>query len=78
MTLLPGEFVLAVALHAPSGVTADFVFRAMRFTALNVPDADEESYPWPVVRGYVRPEATWSDAREVSPDEVGSGAWPTS
>ncbi len=78
VTMLPGEFVLAVALHGASGVTADFVFRAMRFTALNVPVADEESYPWPVVRGYIRPHSTWSAAREVSPVEVGSGAWPTS
>jgi lipopolysaccharide transport system ATP-binding protein len=78
VTLLPGEFTLAVALHNAHGVTADFVFRAMRFTALNVPVAGEESYPWPVVRGYIRPNATWSDARVVSPVEIGSAAWPTS
>jgi lipopolysaccharide transport system ATP-binding protein len=77
-TLLPGEFVVAVALHTAEGVTADFVYRAMRFTALNVPVADEESYPWPVVRGYIRPQSIWSEAREVSPIEVGSTSWPTS
>ena len=74
VTLLPGEYVLAVALHSADGLTADFVFRAMRFTALNAPMADEESYPWPVVRGYIRPRATWTEAREVSPTEVGSTA----
>ncbi len=78
VTLLPGEFTLAIALHTVDGVTADFVYRAMRFTALNVPLADEESYPWPVVRGYIRPHASWGEAREVSPVEIGSAAWPTS
>jgi hypothetical protein len=78
VTLLPGEFTLSVALHTAGGVTADFVYRAMRFTALNVPAGDEESYPWPVVRGYVRPQASWSEAREVEPVEIGSAAWPTS
>jgi lipopolysaccharide transport system ATP-binding protein len=74
VTLLPGEYVLAVALHTADGVTADFVFRAMRFTALNIPTADEESYPWSAVRGYIRPRATWTGARELSPAEVGSTA----
>lgn len=78
MTLLPGEFALEVALHDGDGVTADFVYRALRFTALNVSDNDEESYPWPVVRGFVRPEASWTDAHTLSPNPVGSGAWPTS
>jgi len=78
MTLLPGEFVIEVAVHRADGVTAELVFRALRFTALNLPDGAEVSYPWPVVRGYVRPEATWGEAREVSADVVGVGAWPTS
>jgi lipopolysaccharide transport system ATP-binding protein len=78
VTLLPGEFVFEVALHNVDGITSDFVFRALRFTALNVPDAGQESYPWPVVRGFVRPEAIWGEAREVVRDAVGSGARPTS
>jgi lipopolysaccharide transport system ATP-binding protein len=78
ITLLPGEYVLAAALHSGDGVTADFVFRAMRFTALNAPAADEESYPWPVVRGYIRPRATWTEAREVPPTELAGTAWPAS
>jgi hypothetical protein len=77
MSLLPGEFVFEVALHTGDGVTADFVFRALRFTALNIPAGDQESYPWPAVRGFVRPESSWSELREASPDVVGS-AWPTS
>jgi lipopolysaccharide transport system ATP-binding protein len=77
MTLLPGEFVFEIALHTGDGVTADFVFRALRFTALNIPAGDQESYPWPSVRGFVRPESSWSEVRDASPDVVGS-AWPTS
>ncbi len=78
MVLLPGEFVFEVALHDTDGATSELVFRALRFTALNVPDGEQESYPWPMVRGYVRPEASWGEAREVAADVVGSGAWQTS
>ena len=78
MVLLPGEFVFEVALHDTDGATSELVFRALRFTALNVPDGEQESYPWPAVRGYVRPEASWGEAREVAADVVGSGAWQTS
>jgi lipopolysaccharide transport system ATP-binding protein len=78
VTLLPGEFMLEVALHNSDGITADFVYCALRFTALNVPDADQGIYPWPVVRGYVRPEASWGEAREVGAPAARSGAWQTS
>jgi len=78
ITLLPGEFVFEVALHNIDGVTADFVYRALRFAALNVPEGEQESYPWPAVRGFVRPEASWGEVREVGADVVGSGAWQTS
>jgi lipopolysaccharide transport system ATP-binding protein len=78
ITMLPGEFVFDVALHRAAGVTADFVYRALRFTALNIPDDGEATYPWPVVRGYVRPDARWGEAHEVSAEVVGIGAWPTS
>ena len=78
MTLLPGEFSVEVALHTADGITAELVFRAIRFTALNVPDANQASYPWPAVRGFVRPEATWTNHRLPTPDGVGGAAWPTS
>jgi homopolymeric O-antigen transport system ATP-binding protein len=68
IALLPGEFALEVALHTADGVTAEFIFRALRFTALNVPADGHSSYPWPVVRGYVRPEAIWSEARTIRSD----------
>jgi lipopolysaccharide transport system ATP-binding protein len=78
VTLLPGEFVIEAAVHSAEGVTADFVYRALRFTALNVPQAEQLSYPWPVIRGYVRPDAIWGEAHEVPAELVGIGAWPTS
>jgi len=68
IALLPGEFALEVALHRSDGITAELVFRALRFTALNIPEGDHTSYPWPAVRGYMRPEAAWSEARAVSTD----------
>jgi hypothetical protein len=66
--LLPGEFALEAALHRADGITSELVYRALRFTALNVPEGDHTSYPWPAVRGYVRSESTWSDARPVPAD----------
>jgi homopolymeric O-antigen transport system ATP-binding protein len=68
VTLLPGEFALEAALHRPSGVSSELVYRALRFTALNVPTGEQTSYPWSSVRGYVRPDASWSEARAVSAD----------
>jgi lipopolysaccharide transport system ATP-binding protein len=65
-TLLPGEFSLDVALHHRTGVTADHVVDVMRFTALNAAEQGDDHYPWSVVRGYIRPPATWSDVHPAS------------
>ena len=65
MTLLPGEYAIDVGVHNPGGVTADFVSAAFRFTALNQPEPGQDRWPWPNVRGYVRPESTWSEARAL-------------
>ncbi len=59
-TLLPGEYALDVAVHRRSGVTMDYLEQVMAFTALNVPESGRDHYPWPGVRGYVRPESEWS------------------
>jgi lipopolysaccharide transport system ATP-binding protein len=68
VTLLPGEFALEAALHRGDGISAELVYRALRFTALNVPLGEQASYPWSAVRGYVRPDASWSEARAISAD----------
>jgi homopolymeric O-antigen transport system ATP-binding protein len=69
--LLPGEYVLDAGIgHHPSGATADFVPRAFRFTVLNDPVEGETRWPAGEVRGYVRPDSTWSEARPVVDDLV--------
>jgi lipopolysaccharide transport system ATP-binding protein len=63
--LLPGEYILDVGLHHATGVTMDFVLGCFRFTTLNQPAEGEAGWPWPEVRGYIRPDSTWSPARPV-------------
>jgi lipopolysaccharide transport system ATP-binding protein len=65
-SLLPGEYTVDVGFHRISGALTDFVEAAFRLTALNVPEGDEESWPWDYVPGSVRPRSTWSDAKPVS------------
>ena len=66
VTLLPHEFILNVGIHRTDGRTVDHVHRAHRFTALNVPESGTDHYPWSIVRGYVRPDTTWSDVVPAS------------
>jgi lipopolysaccharide transport system ATP-binding protein len=68
-SMLPGEFVIDLAIHRRNGSTVDFVQNALRFTALNAAEEGGDHYPWNAVRGYVRPRALWSDVREVSAAE---------
>jgi lipopolysaccharide transport system ATP-binding protein len=60
MTLLPGEYSLTLAVHRRNGKTLDFVEQALGFTVLNAAESGGDHYPWPVVRGYVRPDSEWS------------------
>ena len=60
-TLLPGDYSLTLAVHRRSGVTLDFVEQALGFSVLNVSKSGGDHYPWPTVRGYVRPESEWSE-----------------
>ena len=64
-TLLPGEFALDVGLHHATGITVDYVTSTVRFTALNVAEEGDDHYPWSVVRGYLRPDSSWSEVREA-------------
>jgi lipopolysaccharide transport system ATP-binding protein len=61
MTLLPGEYTLDVGVHRRNGRTMDYLEQALRFSALNVAESGADHYPWPSVRGYLRPESHWSD-----------------
>jgi lipopolysaccharide transport system ATP-binding protein len=78
-TILPGEFSIDVGLHHRTGITADNVLGALRLSALNAAESGEDHYPWNVVRGHIRPDATWSGvsstwlAGEPAPDERTAG-----
>jgi hypothetical protein len=60
MTLLPGEYSLTVGVHRRSGITLDYLEQVLGFSALNVAESGGDNYPWPGVRGYVRPVSEWS------------------
>jgi lipopolysaccharide transport system ATP-binding protein len=60
MTLLPGDYSLTVGVHRRSGITLDYVEQVLGFSALNVAESGDDSYPWRGVRGYVRPDSEWS------------------
>lgn len=72
-TLLPGEFALDVGLHHATGITVDYVTSTIRFTALNAAEEGDDHYPWSVVRGYIRPESSWSGVHEAPPAESVAG-----
>ncbi|TME00926.1 MAG: ATP-binding cassette domain-containing protein [Chloroflexi bacterium] len=60
LALLPHpQYVVDVAMHLLSGLTVDWVERAVQFAALNVAERGADTYPWHTVRGYVRPKARW-------------------
>jgi lipopolysaccharide transport system ATP-binding protein len=58
-TLLPNQYSLLVALHHSSGLTVEWIERALDFTVQRVAASGLDSYRWPSVRGYVRPPARW-------------------
>src|SRR3954469_434062 len=64
--LLPGEFTLDVGVHHSNGTTIDYVQGLLRLSALNAAEQGSDHYPWNAVRGYVRPDAVWSDVTEVA------------
>jgi len=67
LPLVPGDYVLDIALHIPGNITskgtgtavADIVERVLRFSALNV---GKEGDAWPTWRspaGFARPNSSW-------------------
>ena len=66
ITMLPGEFSMDIGLHHATGITTDYVADCLRFTALNAAEEGGDHYRWSVVRGYVRPESTWSEVRPAT------------
>ncbi len=64
-SLLPGEYILDIGVYHGPGEISDFVYCAFRFVARNAPVEGHEIWPWPEVRGYVRPTSTWSEPRQL-------------
>jgi lipopolysaccharide transport system ATP-binding protein len=71
-SMLPGEFAVDAAVHHATGVTADHVQDVMRITALNASEDGDDHYRWSVVRGYVRPESSWSEVRVAGSSQLPS------
>lgn len=73
-TLIPGDYLIDVVLHAPENPTTngvitsvDVVERVLRFTNLATPEAGEDPWPiWKQPTGYTRPGASW---QRVEPSE---------
>jgi ABC-type polysaccharide/polyol phosphate transport system ATPase subunit len=81
MTLLPGEYAVDVSIHhwLESKLTMEWVERTLTFRALDVPESGNDhyisfsaAYSLSSVRGFVRPEARWTDV-EIA--EAPKGEW---
>jgi lipopolysaccharide transport system ATP-binding protein len=57
--LLPRDYVVDVGISFSSGVTLDWVERAISFTVINVVDGETAPYRPAQVRGFVRPPTRW-------------------
>ena len=60
MTLLPGEYTLDPRCAPPQRGDARLHRIGLGFGALNVAEIGGDHYPWPGVRGYIRPDSEWS------------------
>jgi lipopolysaccharide transport system ATP-binding protein len=69
LVLLPGHYTVDIGMHhTGAGYTIDYVERILDFEVLNVARDSADSYRYGTVRGFVRPEGSWSmDAREAEP-----------
>jgi lipopolysaccharide transport system ATP-binding protein len=75
LILLPGHYTLDLGVHhAAGGRTADFVEHIFDFEVLNISESGDDSFPVPVIRGYVRPPGRWGaveQARDPAAVRVG-------
>lgn len=68
--LLPRQYTFLVGLHHSSGLTIEWIERALDFTVLRVAETGTDSYRWPSVRGYVRPSGRWMATPTYSSDDA--------
>jgi lipopolysaccharide transport system ATP-binding protein len=78
LTLVPGDYNVEIAIHAPDErsmhgtATVDRVERVLRFTALNIGELTEDHWPtWRSTDGYVRFDSAWNEV-SVVPSGVGA------
>jgi hypothetical protein len=57
--LLPRQYSFFVSLSHLSGLTIEWIERALDFDVLRVAESGGDSYRWTNVRGYVRPTSRW-------------------
>jgi lipopolysaccharide transport system ATP-binding protein len=60
VTLLPGDFVLDVALLDSGGGQIEYLERVLSFNTVNAALDEGDVYPWGTVRGAIRPASRWS------------------
>jgi hypothetical protein len=66
LVLLPGHYTLDLGLHHAAGSrTMDFVEHILDFEVLNISESGDDSFPVPVVRGYVRPPGRWGAVEQA-------------
>ena len=59
VTFVPGDYVVNVHLRDLRFPPVDYVERAIKFTALNEHEDEDDRYRWPVLPS-VRPQTAWS------------------
>lgn len=58
--LLPRNYTIAVGVHRDDATALDYVPRACAFEVLRIATDQHGHYPWPMVRGHVRVDASWN------------------
>jgi lipopolysaccharide transport system ATP-binding protein len=71
-TLLPHDLQVDAGVHSADGATADMIEGVYTFRALNTALDSGDQYAMNAVRGYVRPEAIWSEPSPVGEVSVTS------
>jgi lipopolysaccharide transport system ATP-binding protein len=62
LRMLPGSFAVTAMLHEENGTTVDAVEAILPFTVATASRDGTDVYPWPQVRGSVRPRASFTAA----------------
>jgi lipopolysaccharide transport system ATP-binding protein len=62
--LFPGHYSVLIAAHHVSGLTIDWIERALDFEVLNTDQQSELHHPW-TVRGFLKPMDEWDSPRKI-------------